>query len=128
MNTALKTGERIRYGRRYAGHLNVYSGTVVAFPSTDPDDGPSCALVACDDGGTHHVPVDTLLPVEEEQSLPPRIAALVAQVTVGRPGHPGSVVGTPAVLAELCAFLGFKNDCRRGSVHLTHAKLRRLGL
>lgn len=54
----LTAGERIKYGRRVAGKFHGYEGVVIAFPSTDPDDGPTCALVACDpDGRIHHVPV-----------------------------------------------------------------------
>lgn len=59
MNTALKSGERIRYRR--SAFSTVYSGTVIAYPSTAEGDGPTCALVACDNGGTHHVPADTVL-------------------------------------------------------------------
>jgi hypothetical protein len=62
-NTALRSGERIRYRR--SAFSTVYSGTVIAYSSTAEGDGPTCALVRCDDGGTHHVPADTVLSAEE---------------------------------------------------------------
>ena len=62
-------------------------------------------------------------------SLPGHIAALVAKVQLAGPDRShGVVLGPPAVLSALCAFLGFKNACSKGSVYLTPAKLRRLGL
>lgn len=36
------------------------------------------------------------------------------------------LTGAPSVLAGLCARLGLKNDCRKGSIYITGAKVRRL--
>lgn len=37
----------------------------------------------------------------------------------------GAVIsGSPALLSRICARLGFKNDCRKGSVYITAAKVR----
>jgi hypothetical protein len=60
--------------------------------------------------------------------LPERIVAMVAQVRLAADGRRGVVCGSPAVLAALCAYLGFRNTCSKGSVFLTDAKLRFLGL
>ena len=42
------------------------------------------------------------------------------------PERPGCIQGPPARLARICAAFGFRNDCRKGSVYLTEAKMRRL--
>jgi hypothetical protein len=62
------------------------------------------------------------------EALPPRIAALVASVTLAGADRPGVILGSPATLSALCAFLGFRNPCSKGRVYLTGAKLRRLGI
>jgi hypothetical protein len=61
-------------------------------------------------------------------TVPADIAALASRVTLAGPSRPGVIQGTPATLSAICAYLGFRNDCRKGSVYLTPAKLARLGL
>lgn len=33
------------------------------------------------------------------------------------------LIGRPSELSVICAHLGFKNDCSRGSVHISGAKI-----
>lgn len=67
--------------------------------------------------------------ITTHDTLPPEVAALVAQVRPAGPGFgDGVIAGPPAVLSRLCAWLGFRNPCTKGRVYLTDTKLRRLGL
>lgn len=62
--------------------------------------------------------------------LPDDCAVAIGKDCVNRP-HDGwksgaVVIGPPPSLRALCARLGFKNECRKGRVFLTGAKMRRL--
>jgi hypothetical protein len=50
------------------------------------------------------------------------------QIAVLENGPSGGVIaGPPAVLADVCRRLGFKNPCRDGRVYLTAPKMRAIG-